>query len=50
MTTIKCNNNDCEYCTNGECDKLCIVISASGNCLKAKEIENSELIYPRDKE
>ena len=49
LTVVKCNYDGCECNKNGECSKLLVVISVSGECEKAKKLdsEKTTLVYPK---
>ena len=49
LTVVKCNYGECERNKNGECSELCIVVSISGECEKAKRINSKKttLVYPK---
>lgn len=49
LTVVKCNYNECEHNKNGECSSICVVISVSGECEKAKKIDSKKttLVYPK---
>lgn len=51
MTELKCKYKECPNNFNGECSNPCIVISVSGECEKAKEIDSRKttLVYPKER-